>query len=213
MRLARLMVGGIALVGAIAGSALADEPGASASPPADRATTRTLGDITGSYQLQLAMASAGPALFRDTPDQMLEKTTAFEYGGRLAFFLGNERLDSHRFGLGVAYDHAAKSDSRSLAFITPQAMYETGYPLSLQLGLGWAIGSGTSGFASNYAGFYSGAALRYSFLDRSKASPVSVSFGLTGKVIAATKDLQYSSAFIGGQLELVFHLGDQGGRK
>ena len=202
MRLDRLVVGAFALTSVPAGAAFADEPGA---------PERTLGDITGSYQLQIAMASAGPALFRDTPDQMLEKTTAFEYGGRLAFFLGNERLDSHRFGLGVAYDHAAKSDSRSLAFITPQAMYETGYPLSLQLGLGWAIGSGTTDFASNYAGFYSGAALRYSFL--SKASPVSVSFGITGKVIAATKDLQYSSAFIGGQLELVFHLGDQGGKK
>lgn len=212
MRLGRLIVGGLALTGTLAGAALADEPAAStAPPPAVGTPARSLGDITGSYQLQLAMASAGPALFRDTPDQMLEKTTAFEYGGRLAFFLGNERLDSHRFGVGVAYDHAAKSDSRSLAFITPQALYETGYPLSLQLGLGWAIGSGTTGFASNYAGFYSGAALRYSFL--SQASPVSVSFGLTGKVIAATKDLQYSSAFIGGQLELVFHLGDQGGKK
>jgi len=208
MRLARLTARGLALASVFAGAALADD---AAPPPAEGARARTLGDITGSYQLQLAMASAGPALFRDTPDQMLEKTTAFEYGGRLAFFLGNERLDSHRFGLGVAYDHAAKSDSRSLAFITPQAMYETGYPLSLQLGLGWAIGSGTTGFASNYAGFYSAAALRYSFLD--KASPVSVSFGLTGKVIAATQDLQYSSAFIGGQLELVFHLGDQGGKK
>jgi hypothetical protein len=174
---------------------------------------RTLGDITGSYQLQLEMDSAGPVLFKDTPDKMLAKTTAFEYGGRLAFFLGNERLDAHRFGIGVGYDLVARSDTRDLALITPQLMYETGHPLILQVALGAAIGSGTSGFASNYGGFYSAATLRYSFLDKSRPSPVSVSFGLTGRVVAASTDLQYSSAFVGGQIELVFHLGDQGDKK
>ena len=184
-----------------------------ATARADEPAARKFADITHSYQLQLAMASAGPVLFRDTPDQMLETTTAFEYGGRLGFFLGNERLDAHRLGLGVGYDHAARSDSRNLAFITPQLLLETGHPLILQLAVGGAIGSGTKDFASNYSGVFTGATLRYSFLDKQKTSPVSVSFGLTGRVIAATKDLQYSSAFVGGQIELVFHLGDQGGKK
>jgi len=202
----RLTSTGVLLVTLWSGAARADET-------APIVKERTLGDITSSYQLQLGMASAGPILFEDTPDKMLERTTAFEYGGRLAFLLGNERLDTHRFGLGIAYDLAARSESRKLAFVTPQLIYETGHPLILQLGLGAAIGTGTSGFASNYSGIYSGATLRYSFLDKSRASKVSVSFGLTGKVIAATKDLQRSSAFVGGQLELVFHLGNQGGQK
>ncbi|MBS1125025.1 MAG: hypothetical protein H6Q90_7253 [Deltaproteobacteria bacterium] len=159
------------------------------------------------------MGSAGPVLFKDTPDQMLESTTAFEYGGRLAFVLGNERLDLHRVGIGVGYDLAARSDTRKLAFITPQLIVETGHPLILQLALGGAIGRGTSEFASNYSGIYTGATLRWSFLDKTRSAPVSVSFGLTGRVIAATKDLQYSSAFVGGQIELVFHLGDQGEKK
>jgi len=190
------------------GMALALPSVASADEPA-----RRFSDITHTYQLQLAMASAGPVLFQDTPDQMLEETTAFEYGGRLAFLLGNERLDVHRVGLGVAYDLAARSDSRKLAFVTPQLIVETGHPLILQLALGGAIGSGTSGFASNYSGLYTGVTLRWSFLDKRRAAPVSVSFGLTGRVIASTTDLQYSSAFVGGQLELVFHLGDQGGKQ
>jgi len=186
-----------------------------AVPGAARAddSVRRFGDIAHSYQLQLAMDSAGPVLFKDTPDQMLESTTAFEYGGRLAFLLGNERLDQHRIGLGVGYDLAAKSDHRKLAFITPQLVYETGQPLVLQLALGGAIGTGTAGFAKNYTGVYTGATLRWSFLDKHKASPVSVSFGLTGRVVASTTSLQYSSVFVGGQLELIFHLGNQGGAK
>ncbi|MCX5744256.1 MAG: hypothetical protein NT062_17340, partial [Proteobacteria bacterium] len=112
-------------------------------PPPPTIHERALSDITGSYQLQLAMTSAGPILFKDTPDRMLEKTSAFEYGGRLAFLLGNERLDAHRFGLGIAYDLAARSDSRKLALITPQLIYETGHPLILQLAVGAAIGNGT----------------------------------------------------------------------
>jgi hypothetical protein len=188
-------------------------PGLAAADDAAAVHERKLGDITSSYQLQLAMDSAGPLMFKDTPDMKLEKTTAFEYGGRLAFFLGNERLDAHRFGIGVGYDVAARSDSRQLNMITPQLMYETGHPLILQLGLGLAMGNGTAGFASNYGGFATGATLRYSFLDKDKASPVSVSFGLTGKFVASTTSLQYSSAFVGGQIELVFHLGNQGGKK
>ena len=197
----RLILTSLSVAAALPATARADEP------------ARKFGDITRSYQLQLAMASAGPVLFRDTPDQMLETTTAFEYGGRLGFLLGNERLDAHRIGLGVGYDHAARSDSRNLAFITPQLLVETGHPLILQLAVGGAIGTGTDHFASNYSGVFTGATLRYSFLDKHRTSPVSLSFGLTGRVIAATKDLQYSSAFVGGQIELVFHLGDQGGQK
>jgi len=188
---------------------------ARAEPAAAHAdeSARKFADITHSYQLQLALASAGPVLFKDTPDQMLETTTAFEYGGRLAFLLGNERLDVHRLGLGLGYDHAARSDSRNLAFITPQLIVETGHPLILQLAVGAAIGKGTADFASNYSGLFTGATLRWSFLDKHRTAPVSLSFGLTGRVIAATKDLQYSSAFVGGQIELVFHLGDQGGKQ
>ncbi len=185
----------------VAGAARADGP------------ERRFSDVTSSYQLHLSMDSAGPLLFQDTPDHMLDTTTAFEYGGRAAFLLGDERLDLHRFGLGVGYDLAAKSESRKLAFITPQLVYETGHPLILQLAVGAAIGSGTSGFASNYSGVYTGATLRWSFLDKRSTAPVSVSFGLTGRVVAATKDLQYSSAFVGGQLEIIFHLGGHGGGK
>lgn len=191
----------------------AASPPAAPAAPAATARERAFGDITGSYQLQLALDSAAPVLFRDTPDKMLERTTAFAYGGRLAFLFGNERLDQHRIGLGLGYDLAARSDSRKLALIAPQLVYETGHPLILQLALGYAVGNGSAGFASNYGGVQTGATLRYSFLDRSRRSPFSVSFGLTGRVVAATKDFQYSSAFVGGQIELVFHLGNQGASK
>jgi hypothetical protein len=183
---------------------------AHADPAAD--TTRTFGDSLHAYNVQLGLDSAGPVLFKDTPDMSLSDTTVFVYGGRLAFLFGDELADAHRIGLAVGYHTVARSDARSLAMISPELIYETGHPLILQVGLGWAITRGTEGFAENYSGFSPSASLRWSFLGKPR-SVVSAAIGLTGRVIVATKDFDYSSAYLGAQLELSFHLGDQGGAR
>lgn len=186
----------VTMAGLPSGEAAAQE----ASPPG-----RSLSDIFDDYQLHVGLNSAGPLLFRDAPDAMLEELAVFQYGGTLAFLFGNEMADLHRLGIGLGYDLVARSASRDLAFFSPYLAYEIGHPLILQLGLGANVGLGTEGFAEHYKGFYSAAALRYSFRRGHHSSPVSVSLGLSGKFIAATEDLEYSSAFVGAQVELIYH--------
>lgn len=158
-----------------------------------------------SFQVHVGLASGGPVLWTDTPDTRLERTTVFEYGGRVALVFGDEILNPHRVGIALGYDMVARAENRELAFVTPQVVYEIGHPLVLQLGMGWAVGTGTSGFASNYSGLHSGATLRWSFQRASRRSPASVSFGMTGRLVASAKDLERSSAFVGAQIELIFY--------
>jgi len=173
-------------------------------------TSRSFADSLHSYNLQVGLDSAGPLLFRDTPDMTLADTTVFAYGGHLAFLLGDELVDSHRLGLSVGYQTVARSHARKLTMITPELVYQTGHPFQLQVGLGYAAASGTADFASNYAGLESSASLRWSFLGKPD-STVSLALGVTGRVIVVTKDFDYSSAFLGAQLDASFHFGNHGG--
>ncbi len=170
-------------------------------PPA----SRPFKSVFSNFQIHLGLEIAGPVLFADTPDATLESTTTFQYGGRIAFMFGQEILDLHRLGIGVSYDFVAQSDTRELSFVAPYLIYEIGHPLILQVSLGGSVGVGTAGYASNYTGVHTGVALRYSFLRAKRLSPISVSLGLTGKFVFAVRDLRYSSAFVGAQIEIIYH--------
>ena len=148
-------------------------------------------------------------LFQDTPDGRVEKASVFEYGGRIAFLFGDELLDLHRLGLGVRWDSIATSDTHDLRFITPQLMYEIGHPLILQAGAGYSFASGTDDYAEHYKGWATSAAMRWSFRRRSNANPVSTSLGLVGQFVAAST-FEKSSAFVGLQLEVIFHRPENG---
>jgi len=198
MRIVHSLVSLLLIAGATA-AARADE-GASAAG----AEARTMSDTFHSFQLDLSLASAGPVLFNDVPDTMLESTSVFQYGGGLALVFGDELRDTHRFGLGFDYATVARSDSRKLAFLTPHLIYRTGHPLDLQLGLGWAFGNGTADYAKEYGGFYSGVVLGYSFR-RSADSKIGATLGLVGRVVLSKKGLQQSSAFVGAQIAFSYH--------
>lgn len=186
-----------------------DEPAAADAPP----PARTFTDSFHAYQLELTAMSAGPLRFADTPDMTLDRTTVFVMGGRLGVAFGDPRRDNHRLGLAVGYQAVARSQDRKLALIVPQLTYETGHPFMLRLGLGYAIASGTSGFADHYGGLYSSASLAWSFLDRDRpGSRVSAALGLTAELIAAS-DVDHASAYLGGDLSFRFHLGAQGGAR
>lgn len=186
-----------------ASAAEPDSAAAAATPRAGDAQPRR--GFFDSFQVGLALLGAAPVLFTDVADARLEKTTAFQFGGRLAAFAGTELKDLHRFGLGLGYSVVARSPSRSLNYLTPTLLYEIGHPLVLQLALGWNVGLGTAGFASNYSGLHTAIALRYSFRQAQRASPVGVSAALTGGTVLSSTSLQYSTAFVGAQLELTYH--------
>lgn len=137
----------------------------------------------------------------------------FLLGGHLGFVYGDELVDAHRFGISVAYDSIARSTDRTMALITPMVTYETGFPFQLEVGLGWSIPKGTTDFADNYGGVTSQATLRWAFQNRAKPSKVSVGLGLIGRVTATTSNFDYSSAFIGAQIDLGYHFGHKQGDK
>lgn len=177
------------------------------------AETRKFGAAFSAYQIDIAMTSAGPLRFTDTPDMTLDPTTVFVIGGRIGFGFGDPRADNHRLGLAVGYESVAHSKDRSLTLVTPQLTYETGHPLMMRIGLGYAVAGGTSDFADNYKGVYTSGTLAWSFLDRGRpGARLSAALGLTAQVIAAG-DSDYHSAYIGGDLAFRFHLGKQGGPK
>ncbi len=182
-------------------SAQSDEStGDAATADAEKQTS-----VFGNYSVRLGIESAGPMLFRDVPDQRLEATSVFQYGGRLAFLFGNELTDVHRFGVGASYNFVGKSETRKLGFVDLYAMYETGHPLVLQASVGANIATGTTEFADEYGGLYSALALRYSFVTASRFSAVSVSPGLVAKSYLVTSDAQMSSFFFGAQLEFSYN--------
>lgn len=179
-----------------------------ASPP-----RRTFADGFRAYQIEVAMTSAGPLRFTDAPDMTLDPTTVFVLGGRLGFGFGDPRADNHRLGLAVGYEAVARSEHRSLALITPHLTYETGHPLLLRLGVGYAAATGTKDFADHYGGLYTAGSLAWSFLDRARpGAGVSATLGLTAQVITSS-DPDYRSAYLGGELTFRFHLGAQGGAR
>jgi hypothetical protein len=203
-----VVAAGLTTLGAAsAGSAAPAEPEAAAVRAAEG--RRPVKAMLRSFQVHVGLESAGPVLFRDTPDGRLEATSVFAYGGRLAFLFGDELLDLHRLGLGVRWDSLVNSDTRSLSLITPHLAYEIGHPLVLQVGAGYAFARGTEGFAADYAGWATSAALRWSFRRRDDATPLSASLGLVGQVVVP-KDHERASAFVGAQVELIFHRPQKG---
>ena len=187
--------------------AAAQQAGASASGQAtlEGATGGGSSSLTSNYSIRAGVEAAGPLMFRDTPDGLSEETSVFAIGPRLGFLFGNELTDVHRAGLGFSYLPTARSDSRSLSLIPIYLMYETGHPLILQLRAGAALATGTEDFKGNYGGLHAGMALRYSFLTEEKWSPVSVSPGLLAFTNISTESMQYSSAFLGVQLEIAYN--------
>ena len=190
--------------------AQAPPPAASPAPPPMVDASANVEVSTGSaeffnnYSLRLGLESGGPLLFRDAPDGRVEETTAFQFGGRLAGVFGHELKDTHRGGLGVSYLSIANAESRSLAFIPVYLMYETGQPLILQGTLGANLTAGTKGFKGHYAGVHTGLALRYSFRDMTSWSDVMVSPGIAAKANLATDNMEYSSVFLGAQVEIMY---------
>jgi hypothetical protein len=203
--MARVRLASIGLALAAAGTA--------ARADAPTGVVRSVGDSFHAYNVEVGLGSSAPVMFKDTPDMTLSATTVFLYGGHLGLSFGDELVDAHRFGVQVAYDTVARSADRSLKTITPMLTYQTGHPFQLQVGLGWAIATGTKGFADNYGGFASEATLRWSFQHAAHPSKVSVALGLTGRLIAASSNFDYTSGFIGVHLDLGLHLGTQGGHQ
>jgi len=191
----------------LAGPAAAQQSGATASGQASLTGTTGGGSssFTSNFSIRAGVEAAGPLAFRDTPDGLSEETSVFAIGPRLGFLFGNELTDLHRGGIGLSYLPTARSDSRNLALVPIYLMYETGHPLILQLRAGAALATGSDDFKSNYGGFHAGMALRYSFLTEEKWSPVSVSPGLLAFTNLSTESMQYSSAFLGVQLEIAYN--------
>jgi len=158
------------------------------------------------YSLVFGVQSAGPLLFRDTADYKLDPIVVFQYGAHLAFVTGDELTDTHRFGLGLEFDRVASSPSRALNFFTPYLTYQTGHPLVFHVQLGGTIAAGGGRMAGNYSGVYTAIALGYSFLGDSHASAISVTPSLVGRSTIAVKDIDYSSFFLGAQVEIAYKL-------
>jgi hypothetical protein len=194
-----------------AGSAAAQQTGAGAQANAagqaslEGAYGGGSSDFTANYSIRAGVEAAGPLMFRDTPDALSEETSVFAIGPRVGFLLGSELANVHRAGIGFSYLPAARSESRKLTFIPIYLMYETGHPLILQLRAGANLAGGTEGFKDNYGGFHAGMALRYSFLRQENWSPVSVSPGLLAFTNLSSESMQYSSAFLGIQIEVAYN--------
>lgn len=201
----------------VASAALLVLPRVAAAEDAAAATTaevteRPLGVKLHAISLEVGLDSAAPLRLTDTADMRTEPTRAFLFGGHVGVAIGDPLRDAHRLGVAIGYATVARSASRSLALVTPRLTYETGHPLMLQVGLGWAIPTGTAGFADQYGGVLTTAALRYSFRRAVPRSLVGATLGLTGQVVAATKAFERSSVFLGAQLDLHLQLGDGGSR-
>jgi hypothetical protein len=199
----------VAMAFGLASLALAVPAGAQASGTAQVSAASSVSangaGFFDNYSIRLGLQSAGPLHFRDTPDGRVEQTSVFEFGPRLAFLFGNEVRDIHRAGLGLSYISVARSDTRKLAFIPIYLMYEIGHPLVLQASAGANIASGSSNFTGKYGGVYTALALRYSFQSVDKWSPITVSPGIATMANLSTESMQYSSVFLGAQLEISYN--------
>lgn len=182
------------------GMQLGDANKASAS-----ATTSSSGaSFFDNYSIRFGLEAAGPLHFRDVPDGRVEETSVFEYGAKVGFLFGNELTDIHRGGLQISYLPIAKSDTRNLKLIPIDLVYEIGHPLVLQVLLGYNIQAGT-GFDSKYGGLSTGLALRYSFQSLQKWSPITVSPGIVSRANISSDSWQYSTVFLGAQLEFSYN--------
>ncbi len=167
------------------------------------------GPIFSRWEARLGGTTAGPVLFKDAPDQRLEPTTAFQYGGQGTFLFGRVDSDFYRFGLGLGYTGMARSASRNMRLVTPRVVFETGGVINFQAGLGYAVTTGTDGFKQHYDGVYTRLAVRRDFRDLDSSSPMGVALGLCTDFIASTESMSYSSAFVGAEIDVIFHGGKE----
>ncbi len=155
------------------------------------------------FQVGGGIEGGGPLFFKDTPDQTLDKTTVFLYGGKISFLFGHYKNDVHKVGLETNFNLIAKSKDRTLMYLSPALVYSVGFPFVLESSLGYTIALGTKDFAENYSGIFSGIELKYVF-NNNDSSPVLISLGLTGKFILPIKDMTYANSFAGISLEIMY---------
>jgi hypothetical protein len=177
--------------------------GDSSSASASSSSSSSAVGIFDNYSIRLGLEGAGPLHFRDTPDGKVEQTTVFLFGPKIAFLFGHELKDIHRFGLQLSYQSVAKADNRSLKFIPIDLIYEIGHPLVLQVLAGYNVQAGT-GFESKYGGLSTGMAFRYDFQSENKWSPVTVSPGIVARANVSGDSMQYSTVFLGAQLDVAY---------
>ncbi len=166
-------------------------------------------NLFGSFDVSVGLGGAGPALFRDTADGVLEDTSVFEYGTRLGFRFGQADLDPHRFGLTVGYHALARSTSRKLGAVDPQLVYATGDSLEIQAGLGYRVALADAGFlapdgANRYGGMLGSMELRKAFRPEDGEMPVGVTASVFAEGVLTLADPVYSTTFIGARIELAF---------
>jgi hypothetical protein len=185
--------------------AMAQTAQASAGVTGTATATGGSSEFFDNYSVRLGLQAAGPLLFRDAPDGRVEETTVFPFGPRLALLFGHELRNIHRAGLGLSYLFVGDSESRSLSFIPIYLLHEIGHPLILQSALGANLTAGTEGFADNYTGVHTALALRYSFIEADRWFPVTVSPGITAQANLVPDDMQYSTVFLGAQVEIMYN--------
>jgi len=111
---------------------------ARAEPAAAHAdeSARKFADITHSYSTPARARERWPGAVQGhaRPDARDHHRLRIRWASRV---LARQRTPGRPPARARAgYDHAARSDSRNLAFITPQLIVETGHPLILQLAVG-----------------------------------------------------------------------------
>ena len=160
--------------------------------------------VFSNFSVQLGLDTAGPVYFKDTADGRLEELSVFQYGGHLNLMFGNTFSDRQRFGLGFFFAPTAVSENRDLSYMAPYLVYETGRDWILQLEAGYNLTKSSKDLEKQYEGAYLGSGISYVFLKPSPKSPIYLSLGLKGRAIVNLDQPEYSSMFVGLQLELTY---------
>lgn len=160
------------------------------------------------FEVGIGLDGGGPLMFRDTPDDVIEPATVFEYGTRLAFRFGDPEVHHHRFGLGLGLHALARSGSRKLGAVDPMALYATGGATEVQFGAGYRVAMGGDGFTISggrvpYSGPMGSLELRHSFLDGDAEVPLGLVAGLFAEgVLGSPTD--FSTCFAGARIDLTW---------
>lgn len=182
-------------------------PMAAAAPKEEKTApteSRPFKKIIQNFSVQFGLDAAGPLYFKDTADGRLEELNVLQYGGHLNLMLGSMQLDRQRLGLGFFFAPTAISENRNLSYMTPYLVYETGRDWVLQLEAGYNLTRSSKDLEKNYEGMYLGSGISYVFLKPSSKAPFHVALGLKGRAVINTSQPEYSSMFVGLQLELTY---------
>jgi hypothetical protein len=182
---------------------LENSKGVNVPPIAVQANSST--KLFDDFQIHFSLDFVGPILFTDTSDQDNDELNVFSYGAGFAFLLGNSSKDLHRFGLGATFNHVARTEERRLDRSTQYFVYETGYPLILQVRLGYALAMGTDEFKESYTGPYGGVTLKYEFNKDNSSSSFSTALGLSADLVWSKHLPEYTTVFVGLKLEIIYH--------